>query len=190
MGQSYGAAISTLMAAAQPDKVAALVLLSGLFGDMGPTSARLVELGRRIQGVIPRDLRNAITEVLAQRPQLPIMCEALRQLSMPIHIVHGDQDDFAPISAAQGLAKDLAGMSNVSFTAVPDANHFLNEGPPELVLQLLEAAVAAAREPEPPPSMSARLHAIGQRLLGGLTGLTRRPALRDPKTVRADSAEA
>jgi len=188
VGHSYGAAIATLMAAAQPDRVGALVLLSGLFGDFGPTAARLVELGRHVHGVIPRDLRNAITEVLAQRPQLPIVRDALRHLSMPIHIVHGDQDDFTPIASARALAEDLAAMSNVSFTTVPHANHFLNEGPPELVLALLEAAISAAgREPE--PSLSARLGAIGQRLRAGLAGLTRRPPLQ-AETVGSNSAEA
>jgi len=189
VGHSYGAAIATLMAAAQPDKVAALVLLSGLFGDIGPTGARLVELGRRIHGVIPRDLRNAITEVLAQRPQQPIVREALRHLSMPIQIVHGDQDDFTPIATAQALAEDLAAIGNVSFIPLPSANHFLNEGPPDVVLALLEAAIASAyREPEPAPSLSARLGAISKQVRAGLAGLARRPALQ-PETLGSNSAE-
>jgi len=190
VGHSYGAAIATLMAAAQPDKVAALVLLSGLFGDFGPTGARLVELGRRVHGVIPRDLRNAITEVLAQRPQLPIVRDALRRLSMPIHIVHGDQDDFTPIASARALAEDLGGMANVSFSTVPDANHFLNEGPPELVLAPLEAAIASVRAPEPAPKLSARLSAIGQRLTTSLVGLTQRSVLQPPEALGSSVGEA
>lgn len=147
VGQSYGAAISILMAAAQPEKVAALVLLSGLFGDVGPTANGLVELGRHVQGVIPRDLRNAITEVLAQPPQLPAVREAMRSLTLPIHLVHGDADDFAPLAAARALVDELAGMSNVNLTTVPGANHFLNEGPTETVLAPLEAAIASAEAP-------------------------------------------
>jgi pimeloyl-ACP methyl ester carboxylesterase len=171
VGQSYGAAIAALMAADQPDKVGALVLLSGLFGDMGPTATRLVELGRRVHGVMPRDLRNAITEVLAQAPQLLTVREALSQLTMPIHIVHGDEDDFAPIGAARALAENLMGEANVTFTALPHANHFLNEGPPELVLAHLESAIASAWEPEPAPTLGQRLQAFGQRLRGRLGGL-------------------
>jgi pimeloyl-ACP methyl ester carboxylesterase len=176
VGQSYGAAIATLMAAAQPDKVGALVLLSGLYGDIGPTGVRLVELGRRIHGVIPRDLKNAITEVLAQGPQQSTVREALRRLTMPIHIVHGDEDDFAPIDAARDLAEDLAGMANVSLTVVPHANHFLNEGPPELVLAPLETAIASApREPAPAPSLSERLTEMGEGLRSAIAGFVRRP---------------
>jgi len=161
VGQSYGAAIATLMASADPEKVDALVLLSGLFGDMGPTASRLVELGRHIQGVIPRDLRNAITEVLAQRSQLPVVREALRGLGMPIHIIHGDADDFAPVEAARALAEDLAEKPSLVFTAVPNLNHFLNEGPPEQVLEPLEAVIAAAPEPsDARPNLGERLRRL------------------------------
>jgi pimeloyl-ACP methyl ester carboxylesterase len=38
VGQSYGAAIATLMAEANPGKVHSLVLLSGFFGEAGPTA--------------------------------------------------------------------------------------------------------------------------------------------------------
>jgi pimeloyl-ACP methyl ester carboxylesterase len=177
VGQSYGAAIATLMAAAQPDKVNALVLLSGLFGDMGPTASRLVDLGRRIQGVIPRDLRNAITEVLAQPPQLPVVRDALRRLGLPIHIIHGDQDDFAPIAAARALADELAQMPNVIFSPVSGANHFLNEGPPELVLAPLEAVIAAAPgAPRPAPGLVGRLRDAARGVLAGLAGGFRKPA--------------
>ena len=169
VGQSYGAAIATLMAAAQPEKIAALVLLSGFFGDFGPTGSRLVELGRRVHGVIPRDLRNAITEVLGQRSQQPIVREALLQLSMPIHIVHGDEDDFAPTAAARALADELSGIRNVQFTLVPNANHFLNDGPPERVLAPLEAAIASTQGVSAPaPHLSGWLRAQAASLLAGL----------------------
>ena len=190
VGQSYGAAIAALMAANHPDKVDALMLLSGWFGDMGPTGGRLVELGRRIHGVIPRDLRNAITEVLAQRPRLPMVREALAQLSMPIHIVHGDEDDFAPMATARALAEDLARTANVTFTSVEHANHFLNEAPAQQVLALLEPTIEAAQRRRPPPSLSEGLKAWGLRLRGGLAGLTRRPALTAPQTLGSNSQQA
>jgi pimeloyl-ACP methyl ester carboxylesterase len=168
VGQSYGAAIATLMAAAEPQKVAALVLLSGLFGDMGPTASQLVDLGRRIHGVIPRDLRNAITEVLAQKPQLVTVRDALSGLSMPIHVIHGDQDDFAPIATAQALVEDLAHKPNLVFTPVPGANHFMNEGPPEMVLAPLEAVIAGVPSDAPRASLLDRLaswaHSVGERV--------------------------
>jgi len=182
VGQSYGAAIATLMAAAHPERVSGLVLLSGLFGDMGPTASGLVELGRRIHGVIPRDLRNAITEVLGQKPQLPIVREALMGLDIPIHIIHGDQDDFAPIAAARDLAADLARCANINFTPVAGANHFLNEGPPEVVLAPLELVIDAIPDPRTAsPS-------VLQQLTGFAEGMRRRLAAWPPP-VRKSAAE-
>jgi pimeloyl-ACP methyl ester carboxylesterase len=181
VGQSYGAAIATLMAAAQPERVGALVLLSGLFGDMGPTASRLVELGRAIHGVIPRDLRNAITEVLGQKPQLAVVREALSRLEMPIHIIHGDQDDFAPIATAQALASDLAERSNVVFTPIAGVNHFFNESLGEGVLALLEVCVATVRDPRAvKPGLLQRLRAfsVGVRhLLAGVAPVARKPLI-------------
>jgi len=57
VGQSYGAAIATLMAAANPKRVAGVVLLSSFLGVTGPTSRWLVDWGSRVLGLIPRDLR-------------------------------------------------------------------------------------------------------------------------------------
>jgi pimeloyl-ACP methyl ester carboxylesterase len=186
VGQSYGAAIAALMAAAQPDKVGALVLLSGLFGEMGPTAAGLVDLGRRVHGVIPRDLRNAITEVRAQPPQLLVVREALSRLSMPIHIVHGEEDDFAPIAAARALAQSLEAQADIRFAAVPGADHFLNEGPPELLLAHLEAAIASATpEPEPPPSLAQRLRGWLTGRKASLVALAERTPRRAPRGAQA-----
>ena len=95
---------------------------------------------------------------------------------MPIHIVHGDQDDFAPVTAAHALASELSDKPNVSFTLVPDANHFLNEGPPELVLQFLETAIASVRpQPLSQPRLVQRLRAFGVRMRSRLAGLARQP---------------
>ena len=100
VGQSYGAAIASIMAAQNPGRVASLVLLSGFFGEAGPTARWLIDMGSKALKMIPRDLRHAVIEAAGQRPQLEHARAALAQLSIPIHMIHGDRDDFAPIAAA------------------------------------------------------------------------------------------
>ena len=139
VGQSYGAAIATLMAAAAPERVQSLLLLSGFFGELGPTARTLVELGARCWPVAPRDLRNAITEVRGQAPQLVKMKAALETLTIPITSVHGDRDDFAPLAVAQTLCRREKG--GLRFAIAPGADHFLNDGPVEPLLDQLEAAI-------------------------------------------------
>ncbi|HEY3948766.1 alpha/beta hydrolase [Phenylobacterium sp.] len=141
VGQSYGAAIASLMAEANPGKVQSLVLLSGFFGETGPTSRWLIDLGQKALKMIPRDLRHAVIEASGQKPQLAYAVRALSRLSIPIHMVHGDKDDFAPIETAERLAAETATRRPICVHRVPEANHFLNDGPPEALLAALEACI-------------------------------------------------
>ncbi len=145
VGQSYGAAIATLMAAAAPRRVAALALLSSYLGDPGPTARWLVAVGSRFLSVIPRDLRNAVIEVSGQAPQLTLMRRAAAQLRMPVHVIHGEKDDFAPIETAQRFAEELAERTPARFQRVADASHFLTEGSVDVVIGTLEACIPARR---------------------------------------------
>ncbi len=142
VGQSYGAAIAALMAANHPRKVHGLVMLSSFLGELGPTARWLVDLGERLGALIPRDLRHAIVEVVGQTSQLPHMRKALARLKAPIHVIHGDKDDFAPLQAAQQLVVDAA-RPTMRFHQAAGANHFMNDGPPEVLLGLLETCIDA-----------------------------------------------
>lgn len=145
IGQSYGAAIASLMAEANPRPVASLVLLSGFFGETGPTSRWLLDLGGKALKLIPRDLRHAVIEATGQRPQLAYAKRALSRLTIPIHMVHGDRDDFAPIEVAERLAAETVTRSPIQFMRTEGANHFLNDGPAEHLLAALEACIPARK---------------------------------------------
>jgi pimeloyl-ACP methyl ester carboxylesterase len=149
VGQSYGAAIATVMAARQPKSLAGVVLLSSFLGEPGPTARFLVNLGLRALNLIPRDLRNAILEVSGQAPQLAHMRQALRRLNVPVHVIHGDADDFAPIEHAQRLVEEASCRGPMSFICVPGANHFLNDGPVEVLMDVLERCIPAPALPKP-----------------------------------------
>lgn len=141
VGQSYGAAIATVMAARNPKALAGVVLLSSFLGEPGPTARFLMNFGQRALHLIPRDLRNAILEVTGQAPQLAHMRQALRRLKVPVHVIHGDADDFAPIELAEKLAKETRSHLPIRFVRVPGANHFLNDGPVEVLMGVLERCV-------------------------------------------------
>ena len=141
VGQSYGAAIASLMAAANPRQVSSLVLLSGFFGETGPTSRWLLDLGGKALKMIPRDLRHAVIEATGQRPQLAYARHALARLTIPIHMLHGDKDDFAPIEVAERPAAETVTRSPIRFMRTVGANHFLNDGPAEQLISALEACI-------------------------------------------------
>lgn len=145
IGQSYGAAIATLMAARKPGALAGVVLLSSYLGEPGPTARFLLTLGSRALTIIPRDLRNALLEVSGQSAQLVHMRSALRRLRVPVHVIHGDADDFAPIAAAERLVEELGGLARMRFVRVAGANHFLNDGPVERLMEALEPCLPAPK---------------------------------------------
>jgi pimeloyl-ACP methyl ester carboxylesterase len=149
VGQSYGAAIATVMAARNPKALAGVVLLSPFLGETGPTARFLVGLGMRVLNLIPRDLRHAILEVSGQSAQLVHMRQALRRLNVPVHVIHGDADDFAPIELSEQLVAETHSRTPMSFIRVPGANHFLNDGPVEVLLSALERCIPAAAPPAP-----------------------------------------
>ncbi len=149
VGQSYGAAIATVMAARNPKALAGVVLLSSYLGEPGPTARFLVNLGLRALNLIPRDLRNAILEVSGQAPQLAHMRQALRRLNVPVHVIHGDADDFAPIELAEQLVAEQPSRQPMTFIRVPGANHFLNDGPIEVMMSVLEQCIPAPAPPKP-----------------------------------------
>jgi pimeloyl-ACP methyl ester carboxylesterase len=145
VGQSYGAAIASLMAQANPGKVESLVLLSGFFGETGPTSRWLLDVGGRALQFIPRDLRHAVIEASGQRPQLDDAKRALARLTIPIHMIHGDKDDFAPIEVAERLAAETVTRTPIRFVRTAGANHFLNDGPVDQLLAALETCIPARK---------------------------------------------
>jgi pimeloyl-ACP methyl ester carboxylesterase len=145
VGQSYGAAIAALMAEANPGKVDSLVLLSGFFGEAGPTAKWLIDAGAKALKLIPRDLRHAVIETSGQRPQLEHAKRALASLRIPIHMVHGDRDDFAPIEVAERLAAETVTRQPIRFVRTEGANHFLNDGPAEVLLAALESCIPARK---------------------------------------------
>jgi pimeloyl-ACP methyl ester carboxylesterase len=139
VGQSYGAAIATLMAHMRPKDISGLVLLSGYFGAPGPTAKFWVDMGKRVLGFIPRDLKNAVMEVAGQPGQLNRVFRLLSQHPLLVTFIHGDQDDFAPIEVARRVAELT--MIPSRFIEVSGADHFFNDEDTDTILACLEAAI-------------------------------------------------
>ncbi|MEZ5995206.1 MAG: alpha/beta hydrolase [Hyphomonadaceae bacterium] len=144
IGQSFGAPVATLMASRYPDRVDAVVLVSAYFGDRGPTARRMIGAGRIFHGLLPRDLRNSITEVTAQTEQLPSVWEALRGLRQPIVFIHGDADTFVPLEADQRIAEQYGH----TLITVPGGDHFLNACCVTALLGAVELAISQAEAQE------------------------------------------
>lgn len=140
VGQSYGGPISVLLAASHPKQVVGLVIVSGFFGDRGPTLNRLHFWGNLATPFIGRDLKNSLAEVRMQKPQLPAVRAAAGALAIPVVVLHGDRDDFIPAQAARRTA---ALFPNAEHRLVP-GDHFLNAGAETEILAAVDRVAARA----------------------------------------------
>jgi hypothetical protein len=66
-----------------------------------------------------------------------------------VHVIHGDADDFAPIELAEQLVADAPCRRPMTFIRVPGANHFLNDGPVDVMMSVLEQCIPLAAPPKP-----------------------------------------
>lgn len=150
VGQSFGAPVATLMAQRYPDQVDAVVLVSAFFGDRGPTARRMIGAGNLFHAMLPRDLKNSISEITAQTNQLPAIWTALRGLEQPIVFIHGDADTFVPLEADQRIAAEYGH----TLVTVPGGDHFLNACCVPALIGAFEQAISEAegREAAQPPA--------------------------------------
>lgn len=144
VGQSFGAPVATLMAQRYPDQVDAIVLVSAFFGDRGPTARRMIGAGRLFHGILPRDLKNSISEISAQRDQLPAVWSALRGLEQPVVFIHGDADTFVLLEADQRIATEYGH----ALVTVPQGDHFLNACCVPALWGAFEQAISEAEQQE------------------------------------------
>jgi fermentation-respiration switch protein FrsA (DUF1100 family) len=86
-----------------------------------------------------------VEEVRGQPGQLIHARAALNRLRIPVHIIHGDMDDFAPVDIAEKLAAEIKARRPVRFERVVGANHFMAEGP----VEVLNAAIERCIPPSP-----------------------------------------
>jgi hypothetical protein len=108
-------------------------------------------------------------EIDHQPRQLAMFHSALRRIRAPVHIVHGDADDFAPIDAAMRLANQSRTRRPIRFVTANGANHFLNDGPATKLIDTLETCLPPPRRAFPWAALTlprlSRTAALGEWLV-------------------------
>ena len=127
VGHSLGGAVVARVAADQPERVAALVLLAASLDPALETIHPMQRLGAwaPIKALLPRAIRNANAELMALKPELQALEDALPRITAKVVIVHGTDDDLVPVANVPFLQSRLRGARCVRVVLLEGRNHFL-----------------------------------------------------------------
>jgi pimeloyl-ACP methyl ester carboxylesterase len=127
VGHSLGGAVVAVVAARQPERVSALVLLASAL-DPGQESIHPMQyLGRMwpLSAMLPSALRNANEELMAFKAELLALQPQLPQITSPTIIVHGTKDDLVPFANVAYMQSHLTGVKCLKTVVLEGQNHFL-----------------------------------------------------------------
>lgn len=127
VGHSLGGAVVARVAAEQPQRVAALLLLAASLDPAMEQIHPMQHVGawRPVERLLPRTLRNANAELMAFKPELEALLPLLPRITAKVVIVHGSADDLVPIANVPFMQAHLTGARCVRTTVLDGRNHFL-----------------------------------------------------------------
>jgi len=127
VGHSLGGAVAAMVAARNPQRVRALVLLAASLDPAQEAIHPMQYIGRAwpIANLLPRALRNANAELIALKPELLALQALLPLITAPTIIVHGTHDDLVPFANVAYMQSHLQSASCIKTVALEGQNHFL-----------------------------------------------------------------
>lgn len=146
VGHSLGGSVAARVAAEQPRRVGALVLLAAA---LDPRLERVHALQRvaawpLLRALLPRAIRNANAELTTLGDELLELSALLGRIRAPVLIVHGDADALVPVANAAFARARLSAARCCCTRLLPGQNHFLPWQAEREVRQAIGWALAAA----------------------------------------------
>jgi pimeloyl-ACP methyl ester carboxylesterase len=153
-GHSVGGLIVRLYATRYPDDVAGLVLVDGMPPDLPAAGLALVPAPERrdtftiMRGLHPQDPEHldiiaSGVWVMAHPPE-PVPAVVL---AAGFHGAPGAPPDAAFEDLWQELQREQARVLDARFVPVPEADHFLQQEHPDLVIEAIHQVVELVRDP-------------------------------------------
>jgi pimeloyl-ACP methyl ester carboxylesterase len=153
-GHSFGGLIVRLYASQYPNEVAGLVLVDGMPPDLPAAGLALLPAPERretftnMRGLHPQDPEHL--DIIASgvwvmaHPPAPVPAVVL---AAGFHGAPGAPPDPAFEDLWQELQREQARVLDARFVPVPEADHFLQQDRPALVIQAIQQVVEAVRDP-------------------------------------------
>ncbi len=144
LGHSLGGPVVAAVAALEPQRVAAVVLLAASMDPSLETVHPMQRVGQWpvVRQLLPQTLRHANEELLALREELQAQQTVLGRVRAPVLIVHGTADDLVPVANVPYMQARLTGARCVQTRLLEGHNHFLPWNAEPLVREALAWALA------------------------------------------------
>lgn len=145
LGHSLGGPVVARVAAEEPERVAAVVLLAASLDPGLEEIHPLQHVGTwsPVRALLPRAIRNANSELMALKPELEALAAMLPAIRAKVVIMHGTADDLVPVANVPYIQRHLTGARCVQTVLLSGANHFLPWNAEDRVRQ----AIAMAMDP-------------------------------------------
>ncbi len=127
VGHSLGGPMVVKLAADNPGKIAALVLLAGSNdpAQEKPEKWRPVLYKTPLTYFVPGAMRPSNEELWYLKKDLVYLKADFPKITCPVYIVHGLKDDMVPPANIDYDKKMLVNASHIEELIFPDANHFI-----------------------------------------------------------------
>jgi pimeloyl-ACP methyl ester carboxylesterase len=126
VGHSLGGPIVAQVAADNPGKVAALVVLAGSLDPRLEQIHWAQPMGEwpGIRSMLPRAMRNANRELMALKPHLEALAPRLAEIGCRVVIVHGTKDKLVPYANVAFMQRMMTG-TQPQLIRLAERDHFL-----------------------------------------------------------------
>ncbi|MBI1239761.1 MAG: alpha/beta fold hydrolase [Alphaproteobacteria bacterium] len=127
VGHSLGGPIIARAAIDYPGRVAALVIVAGSLDPALEEVMWVQYMGdwSVISWALPRPIRNANRELIPLEGDLAAMEPLLSEITVPVIIVHGTEDDLVPYANVSFMEKMMTSASPMEVRTLTGQNHFL-----------------------------------------------------------------
>ncbi|MGD1934422.1 MAG: alpha/beta fold hydrolase [Candidatus Phaeomarinobacter sp.] len=126
VGHSLGGPVAATLGLLRPDRVKALVIVAGSLDPALEEIHFMQPIGEwwGVRHVLPRMIRNANRELLVLEKELLALQPQLGDLTMPVQIIHGTDDNLTPFENVPYMEEHFT-SAPLTVTILDGQNHFL-----------------------------------------------------------------
>jgi pimeloyl-ACP methyl ester carboxylesterase len=148
LGVSYGGGLALQCALDHPDRVRGVVTAAALVTEPRSWVQPFVDLGGRpvVRNLLPRTLHHSRAEVAGRRPQIGPLFARLKDLKVPVTILHGDVDHLVALKDARTLRSYFAPDADIALDVIKGGSHFLELQFPRRVLAAVKGVILRAEK--------------------------------------------